>query len=189
MQRINLFTTDLLPQREWLEFRRVIWLLPMVIVLLLLLAYGQRMALQQERASTQKARDDMQSVLNQIADMSRQLPQTTVIVDAATLRQQLHERQTFLASLQSESAVQKGFSPFLLQLAQQSDPAIWLTDIQIDPTAVQLKGATLKPENMPDWLLTLQQPKTPSALRFGQLQLQRVDDKPILQFTVHGQWQ
>jgi Tfp pilus assembly protein PilN len=189
MQRINLFSADLLPKRDALDFRRALWLLPAVFALLIIVALWQRAALHQERQRTDSARADVQAVLDQISAMSRQLPASAPAVSIEQLRQQLTERQAVLAALTSEHSASQGFSAFLMRLAEHADPAIWLTAITLDHAQVQLQGATVKPENLPDWLLSLQHGDGDKTLRFGQLQLQRVDDKPVLQFEVNGQWQ
>ena len=186
MQRINLLSADMLPQREVLDFQRALWIVPLFAIVLLAIAFYQRSLLQQERGATAAARASLQQVLDQISQVSRGLPPVRPLLSADELQARLQERQTFLASLQRSDWSHNGFSRVLQSLAEQTDNGIWLTSIHIDAQSVKLKGGTIAPDKLPDWLARLQQQSSFTPIQFAHLQLQRPEDKPFLAFDVQG---
>jgi Tfp pilus assembly protein PilN len=189
MQRINLFSPDMLPKRAPMDFRRALLIVPIFLLFMAVVVWWQKSVLNDEQTRTNNARDDLDAVLTQIAELSQQLPSTPHIVDIPQLQQQLQERQAFLAQLQQKNTIQKGFSPVLKQLSDAAVTSIWLTDIHADAGTLILKGETLTPDKMPDWLVQLQNGPSDQSLQFSQLKLQRLDNKPVLAFSVNGAWQ
>lgn len=184
MQRINFYSTELLPQRERLDFRQMLFVLPVFLLLLIAITFYQRGLLQQEKQQSLAARESMQTVLEQISQLSAQHVPNARPVNIEELRLRLAQQKKLLAELAAQDWSDRGFSDILNSLAMQAEPSIWLTVIGVDKNAVQLKGATLKPENIPDWLARLQQQAALSDVHFTQLQLLRDDNKPIVNFEV-----
>jgi Tfp pilus assembly protein PilN len=70
-----------------------------------------------------------------------------------------------------------GHASLLLALARQSDPAVWLTGLQVsaDHTSLELRGRMLDPAALPGYLAHLQVEPLLHGRRFAQLGLRRVD--------------
>lgn len=187
MQRINFFSADLLPQRQRFDFRQLLFALPVVFVLLIIVWCYHFFALRHLHTLTQQQQTKLEQLLNDVQQKQASVAAEQPLLPLIELQEQLKQRQAFLYNVQKQSGSLQGFSQVLDALAQQAQPSIWLTGIYVDARVLQFKGATLKPDQMPDWIAQLQQLPALQNAHFSQLELQRDGDKPILIFDLNGQ--
>jgi hypothetical protein len=177
---INLFDPSLRPRKVLLPARIFAPALGAVAALLVTCAVLQS---HETRIATQARRqlESQSATLHaDIRKLSEQLgahrPSPEVQAKAA-LREALRaSREAAVAALRTSSGVQDGgHARFLRALARQSTDGLWLTDVTVagDGSDIALRGRTLDPELVADYLRRLGREEALRGLAFNQLAFQR----------------
>lgn len=175
-QQLNLYDRSLQRQRSWGLGSVGLGLGGLMLVcagIALLLQLGNRQSmgyLNETEASLKVAQARLQA--------GQALAPAALILDVQHLRA-LDEAQRRLRSLIESGAVgrRSGHAVWLLALAQQSHPAVWLTGLTIgtDSDALELQGRMLEAAALPDYLRRLNAEPQFKGRQFAQLQLRRVE--------------
>ena len=159
--RINLLSSDLLPEQQRLTLQRTVLLWAGCLLLLVafqLYQQFQRANYQQQLLKLQQQQQDKQVVStglsNQLAAMA---PSQILLNQKQKLQGELRFHQQLLNQIQQESSGH--YSAVLAALADADHPDIWLQAIQYDGQQLALSGATRSPDSVAEWLVALgQQP-------------------------------
>ncbi|MFC3912545.1 PilN domain-containing protein [Pseudaeromonas sharmana] len=188
--RINLYSEDLKPQRQWLSLLNfsLLW----AGTLLVLLASGSVMALwlhQQEgihrelslsHNALQLERDRLQAELNQRrSDLGLQQR-----YEAS--QEELLSRQQLLEVLQGRAPLRSaGYAAVLEDLARVRVADIALERIQLQADMMSLQGAARSSPSVPAWVSRFSSAKSLSGRAFAELQLTR-NPQGLLQFRLNS---
>lgn len=162
-QQVNLYVPELHPRREPLLFRQVAWGGGGLLLILLVIATAlgglqrsERRALLAVQAQVEQVRADVEQMsvaLEGLQEDPALLRQIAQLTDAVKRRQQLVER----VSGEIEGATATHFSAYLIGLARQHQPSVWLTRIDVDPAAGTLvvEGEAQQADQIPAYLQRL----------------------------------
>lgn len=173
-QQVNLYTAELRPQRDSLEFRRLLSALGVVVLVLVIagLVLGWREHAQ--AASHAALQTQVTRLQNRTTALSTQLQgmhADPALQQAVTgLKQAIAERRKLLGRLHRiTGAAPEGFSPVLSALARQSIPGLWLTQVRVDGETggIALAGSTRDPETVPRYLARLRTEPAFAGKAFG----------------------
>lgn len=179
-QQVNLYTAELRPQRDPLEFRRLLTALGVVaavlIVVGLLLGWREH-GLAVRHAQLQARVTDLQSRATDLSNELQGMHADPALQQAVTgLKQAVAERRKLLGRLhQVTGSSMQGFSPVLTALARQSIPGLWLTRVQVDGKTggISLAGSTRDPETVPRYLARLRTESAFAGKAFGEFRMRQ----------------
>lgn len=175
-QQLNLYDQRLRRQRRW-GLRHTCALLGALLLLCALTELSLQLAIRHSRVRLARA----ETLLNQQRAELQGLQAGT----PATLQHELQQLRALdagqrrLRSLIDSGAAgrRNGHAAYLLALARQSQPAVWLTGFRIsaEGDALELQGRMLDAAALPDYLRRLNAEAQFKGRQFAQLQLKRVD--------------
>jgi len=177
-QQINLYDAALERQRDWLTFVNVA--AGGATLLALFLAWGSwthwrasdlEAASTAVAASLQQLRDQAASLDTQIKAMT---PNPQLADELAGARLTVENRRAVLAVLQKGLGPgAASFADYLRGLARQGTGDPWLTGFSVDAdgNAMEIRGRTLDPATVPDYIRRLNNEKVFQGQTFGALQM------------------
>jgi hypothetical protein len=82
----------------------------------------------------------------------------------------------------------EGFSAQLAALARRHTNGLWLTELRIHGAgrSLELVGKTIRPDLVPEYLLSLGKEQALAGQRFERMQIERADGEPTVSFRVTG---
>jgi Tfp pilus assembly protein PilN len=187
MQQVNLFQAEYSPTPQRLGLRVLLQAAIGTLLVLLVIGVFLLQQLSRERSRSEEARAGLDSVITAISQSKgNEHARQRVAEQMQQLRTRLEEQQALLADLQQREQRQThGFASLLHALAAQHDSRLWLTHIALKDERLLLAGETLNAAAVPAWLGQLQHQPPIQGLRFGGLQLLRIESKPgVLAFAV-----
>ena len=137
-------------------------------------------SLRQELAVTQEAHQASKMALDQFKAMNtKKALDETIAVRIEKYEEMLRQRQTFLKRLNDENfGNTRGFSEYLLAMARQKFPNIWIEElvIQGEASAFGIKGKAVSPTDITFFLTSLQKEPALDGITFDDLTLSRQPD-------------
>lgn len=137
------------------------------------------------RSELRQAEQKLASASKQLAEITRQFGGKergpTIAKRIAQLEREIAERERVQQILQRGIfSNTEGFSPYLVALARQHQPGVWLTALDITGAAEQmaLSGRSIDAELVPRYLQKLSQEQRLSGIEFHVFQLARPQGKP-----------
>jgi len=183
-QQLNLFNPVFLRQKKYFSSRTMVRGLAVVLVALVVLNVLQRIQLadierQLEEATRQH--EDAQRQLTKFGAEAKRLPSNVLGDEATRLEAQLKAQEALLEGLDSGALGNtKGFSPYLIALARQAVPGVWLTGFTANGSdgPLAIRGRLLRPELLPSYIRTLNREDVLRGHGFGELKLIAREEKP-----------
>ncbi len=190
-QQVNLLIDDLRPQRAILTAVQAMSAVGVVAVLLVAMSTyqwfvetqvaAQRDALAAQLAVLADANEKARASINLVED-----PKLAAVV--ADLRAQLQSRTALTAALGgSTNGRSAGFAEHLDELAANSQPGLWLTDVELTDggSRIRLAGMTTDPVLVPRFLKSLGGGTQFAGHHFDKFEL-AAGDTGALHFTITG---
>lgn len=188
-QRVNLYTPELRPTREWWSLNQLVGASALALLIMLLAGGGLRWSLASEQAALESKRQETAELQLLVEQMEASLadrrldPALQSSVDQ--LERQMRQRRDLVnRTEQLTSDARTGFSPYLSSLARQSDNALWLTRIRLNLISgnLRLQGETASGDQVPRYMHRLKQEPLFSGRRFGDFALEREEQAQTLRF-------
>ncbi|MDX1588774.1 MAG: PilN domain-containing protein [Oleiphilaceae bacterium] len=190
-QRVNLYTPELRPRREWLTLNQLVLAGALCVLLMGLVSLALRWELGQEQQQLAQLRSEHAALTRVVEEMETALSERGVEPglqeQVAQLERQVRQRRDLLSRTeQLTGGGEKGFSPYLRSLARQSDSGLWLTRIRVDLRSDQLRlqGRTKSGDQIPRYLNRLKQEPLFSGHGFGDFALERDPESGVLEFRL-----
>ncbi|MCT8988004.1 PilN domain-containing protein [Shewanella phaeophyticola] len=187
---INLYSVDLLPQKQRLTLSRLIQVLVLlVMVSICFYAFGlwQQSELQtlQQQANNKKAQ--LSAEKKQLEDQIAARKPNTALADQVELEEQrLALKRRLKDELsQRKNLISQGYSPLLTDLAAVADANVWLSHISIEqqdnaPQRIQFEGFGRTPQSIPLWIDKLKNTVTLKGYAFSAMTMNRGDTQPLM---------
>lgn len=184
-RRVNLYVAELQPEICLVSpnLAMATWGAALLLIGVLALFGTQK----QQALGERKAQLDFQ--LQSKRGMHKALEEAKLKrVPDPTLREALLEQQQVLASKQRirnelkrrEALKYQGFSNLMLDLAQQHDGNVWLTQISLDENKLRLQGHTLDSAAVPKWINSLSDTEFFAGREFAAARVFReAEDQPL----------
>jgi len=159
---INLYDPALLRHRQWLTAANLLFALAMVFVVML--GWGAWARIEAAGLAEQVAALDgrLQAARAESVALEGQLSNRKadpkLELDLAAMKELLGVRQEILATLGQEAGPQMtGHADYLRGLARQSVANLWLTGFSVGPdgTRMEIRGRTLDPALLPEYIRRL----------------------------------
>lgn len=129
-------------------------------------------------SDTKRQLDAEKSQLEQ--ELNARVPDQKLVQRANLEQQQLDLKRLLLGELSKREALtSKGYSQLLTELAQVSDPSVWLERIQVKDQDYIFQGYSQHPEGVPLWLEKLKSTETFKGQAFATMSMNRGEDKPL----------
>lgn len=182
--RINLYSAELLPAKLRLSFARTL-LFSLGLLLLggVFLAFGwwqqqqvnqQLQTLQQQNATLEQQKNSLQQAL------SKHQPDAALQAKLSQMTQELQLKTLLLTELaKREQFKSSGFTNMLEELAKVADGSVWLSHIHLAPQNLLFEGYTLKPENVPNWVVRLSDTESFKGKAFASMTMNRGEQQPL----------
>jgi MSHA biogenesis protein MshI len=182
---INLYDPSLLKRREWLTAANLAFALALVLVVMLGWGAWARIdaaSLTEQAAaldgSLQAARAESVALASQL---SNRRADPKLELDLAAMKELLGVRQQILTTLGQEAGPQSiGHADYLRGLARQSVGNLWLTGFAVGPdgTRMEIRGRTLDPALLPEYIRRLNAEPAFRGHRFAALNVRAPEPVP-----------
>jgi hypothetical protein len=159
---INLYDPALLRHRQWLTAANLLFALALIFVVMLgwgawarIVAAGLAEQVAALDGRLQSARAESVTLAGQL---SNRRADPKLELDLAAMKELMGVRQEILATLGQEAGPQKlGHADYLRGLARQSVANLWLTGFSVGPdgTRMEIRGRTLDPALLPEYIRRL----------------------------------
>ena len=161
-QSINLYHSSLLPSKERLPLKTVLWVNGIALLLLSALTVGMDHFIELKQRESDKVTALVRSIDNDIdtltdkLEMKRNTQFLQKNLDA--LRLKVENREQLLDYMQTSelSLRTTQYQNVMDDLANFHNPNLWLTSITITNDELRLTGNTIRPSAIPEWLQKLQ---------------------------------
>lgn len=190
MQRINLYQDELKEAKIPLPARQMLAVAGLALAGMIALGFWARTWPAGPRAEAdaiQKQADQQDQVVQGLQDqVARMAPNEALVRQAEALRTRLRNIRLMRQAV-TPSQARVNFSWYLEGLGRQSRNGIWLTEIRIGDQgrAFLLRGGTLDPAMVPDYVQALENEPIFAGLSFDDLSMSLVEnDLPYLQFSI-----
>jgi type IV pilus assembly PilN-like protein len=175
-QQINLFHEALSPRRERWRAAHGLWAAGAMLLTGWALAQGLNAASAQRDAQVQQLRQQMAAErerLQRNGGLPASLPQFSQ-AELDRLRGLDAAQQRVQAVLAAQGAGRtQGYTPYLLALSRQAQPALWITGftVSMDGEGLEIRGRMLDAAALPDYLRSLNGEAQFKGRSFAQLNL------------------
>ena len=185
MQQINLYVSELRPQRIPFAAKQIALALA-VLVLVLIAIQGllqwQGSRVQNEQRQAELRLSELQQRFQTLEQAVAQMRiDENLKVETARLAQQLENTRSLFNALNPGGSVAQAeqFSSVLEGLARQRQDGLWLTQIGVlnAGQSLELRGVVVKPELLPVYLQKLKTEPAFAGRQFNVLQLQTPEDR------------
>jgi cell division protein FtsL len=191
-QQINLYQPVFRQQRKIFSARTLLLILVVVTVLLLALYVHARWtlaALNHTATSIEEQYRQMETQLGNLEIVNQSADSGALDSEIERLRHSINEQQSILDGF-DKLAVRSaaGFGEFFDALARQTLPGLWLTGIRLTQDGeTELRGITLDPKLVPDYLQLLPDQPRFRSLQQGSLHLVRHEpDDADIEFRIRS---
>ena len=161
-QSINLYHSSLLPSKERLPLKTVLWVNGIALLLLSALTVGMDHFIELKQRESDKVTASVRSIDNDIDTLTDKLEmkRNTQFLqkDLDALRLKVENREQLLGYMQTSelSLRTTQYQKVMDDLANFHNPNLWLTSITITNDELRLTGNTIRPSAIPEWLQKLQ---------------------------------
>jgi len=161
-QSINLYHSSLLPSKERLPLKTVLWVNGIALLLLSALTVGMDHFIELKQRESDKVTALVRSIDNDIDTLTDKLEmkRNTQFLqkDLDALRLKVENREQLLDYMQTSelSLRTTQYQNVMNDLANFHNPNLWLTSITITNDELRLTGNTIRPSAIPEWLQKLQ---------------------------------
>lgn len=192
MQQVNLYVEELRPKPVTLPAGMIliIWMAGFLV----LLALGAWMSIQSGSAAAElaAARETRDQLVNRVEQVQATLAARKVSPDLVARQKQLKSELTraraFNAQVAQRLTRETGVQPAAIMtgLARRVDTSwLWLTGIGMDLSgAFVLKGETLAPKRLPEWLARLSEEPAFRGATFSYLDVEREEGASASRFVI-----
>lgn len=190
MQRINLYTDEFHPQRQWLSPQRCLQLWGAVLGVGLLIASVQgwsshRLSADAKVLQTQVS-DEQRNFESDQAQLAQRKQSPELSVELEHSNAEEAAKTELLEALKAGALSGKqGYTRIFTGLARNTMEGLWLTDIEIAADDVNLKGVTRKADFVPAYIDKIVSDSDFGPREYRSLKLQ-TDDKGLLTFELRG---
>ena len=161
-QSSNLYHSSLLPSKERLPLKTVLWVNGIALLLLSALTVGMDHFIELKQRESDKVTASVRSIDNDIDTLTDKLEmkRNTQFLqkDLDALRLKVENREQLLGYMQTSelSLRTTQYQNVMDDLANFHNPNLWLTSITITNDELRLTGNTIRPSAIPEWLQKLQ---------------------------------
>jgi Tfp pilus assembly protein PilN len=181
MQRINLYTAEFRPRRQYLSLPNVAVAAVIALLLGVLIFAGQwwhgthlRSELAELQTNVTTARSELE---NAKVKLAVHVPSSELAAQLTQRSEEVAAKDELLAALKNTPQLtRKGYSPVLASLTRHPLAGLWLTHVDIVGDEVNLSGLTRKAELVPDYVDTLVKDADFGAQSYEVLAMQATDD-------------
>lgn len=181
-QQINLLLPELLPKRDWLDLRWVLWAAGFFALLIVGLSWNARReaaAAEATRASVQQELDGLQKM---VAEMNRSLlerkPDPALVQEVSRQRDALALRERALQLVdEGKAGSPRGFSELLSGFSRQVMDGVWLTGFDFSGKQIEIRGRLREYSLLPAYIRRLNAEEVFRAYRFSALDMKGVEPK------------
>lgn len=190
MQRINLYQDELKEAKVLLPARQMLVIAGLALAGMAALGSWSQTWSSGPRAEAdaiQKQADQQDQVVRGLQDqVARMAPNEALVRQAEALQSRLRNTRLMRQAVAPSRGL-INFSWYLEGLGRQSRDSIWLTEIRIGDQGrtFLLRGGTLDPSLVPEYIQSLENEPIYAGLSFDNLSMSLVeDDLPHLQFSI-----
>ena len=186
--RINLYSADMQPQLQVLSLHStlVIWLVcALFLFVIYFFQFNQNQELQSEFAEL-KSQKKQQSLLvkNMLAELGKRQNDQKLLDEIEQKQIILRIKNRVVNELNGqENLKSNGFSQLMLDLANNHESGLWLTQISLNERKTMIQGAALESSSIPKWVNNLGLSEYFKGQEFASTRLYR-DEKQQLFFIL-----
>lgn len=179
---INLYHPALLPSKERLPLKTVLWVNGTALLLLLALTVGMEQYLELKKQKADEVTASVKNIDNEINILTDKLAAKrdtqSLQKDLDALRVKVENREQLLGYMQTGelSLRTTQYQNVMDDLANFHNPNLWLTSITITRDELRLTGNTIKPSAIPQWLQKLQGSTFFKGKTFSTVKFENDDD-------------
>lgn len=182
--RVNLYSASLLPVKLLVSFNHLINSLIALLILASLVGatiYSFTLSLTADNADLQKTAQQLNSQKAELeAALSARKPNQQLVKQVELLAQQVELKRLLLTKLdQQEALTSFGYSQLFKDLANVSEPHLWLNRISVVENRFIFEGYTDKPHYVPLWVDKLSGTETLQGHAFATMTMDRGDNQPL----------
>ena len=187
--RVNLYTADLLPQKQRLTFSRMMITVAVLVccsLLVYVIGVWHEIELQAEKRQATAKQNQLVTQKTQLEQqLAKRKPDADLIAKVELEQQRLSLKQLLKDELsQRKALISQGYSPILTDLAKVADASVWLSRISIeqqlaDPQRIEFEGYGRYPQSIPLWIDRLKMTSTLKGYAFSAMTMNRGEDKPL----------
>lgn len=193
MQQINLYQDILKKPREWLTHQQLGYALGGVLLVLVLISFGQAWrnnALQDELQVLQAEERQIMARLEEVTRQLSEVSNTGAITGTISQKEaELKDKQYVLQALTGRQFGNTiGFAEQFSGLARQAIDGVWLTGLHIHAggARMNLSGSTYDAQMVPRYLQRLSKEPSFNGLEFQTFQMQRVENNRRIDFDLRS---
>jgi Tfp pilus assembly protein PilN len=182
--RVNLFSAELLPAKLRLSFARTI-IISLVLLLLgggiLISIWWQQQQINQRLQTVQQQNNVLEQQKDSLQQaLAKHQPAVTLQAKVSQMTQEQQLKTLLLNELtKREQFKSSGFTNMLQELAAVADGSVWLSHIRLAPESLLFEGYTLKPENVPNWVVRLGDTDSFKGKAFAAMTMNRGEQPPL----------
>ncbi len=191
-QRINFYTDDFKPKREYLTLENMMmaWFAAIILVLALYNLESKKVTIAKTNYQMAEKREQHQQRQLQSLQSSFAERGDAVVLEKTleAFQANLVQREFVLEQLGLKAdGMAKGVASLMRDLADRPIKDLWLTEIEINQGQLSLSGLTKDVEKIPQLIKRLQKLKSIHDRRFARLAVNQVEDqKGMLSFTLQS---
>ena len=190
-QRINLFSNDLLPPKEYFNVKSLIFAhvsLVFLGVVVALYGFVSGKNYQEDIAAIDveinKKKQENQEYKKSLTTKQKA---DTLTPQIDLLKQQIASEQSLGIYIQTHKQKENLlFSPLFFALSEANQPNIWLTRIQADAAHIRIEGHVGSPQDLPFWIERLKEQDIFIGRTFSKVEMKRAENHAFLDFVLNS---
>lgn len=191
MQQINLYLPEFHPRKEILSFPQMLMAIGGIV--LLFVAYGMWQSsnlsiIEQQIAQEKNMLEPLRVQQKELDKLLANRPdEKRVDSDIESLQNEVDLKSKALEVLKgSDISASKGFSLLLEELARNKNKNIWFTDITVKNDVLLIKGQTLDPKLISEWIESTEKQQA-LGRQFAAIDIQRNENNSrVFEFELSG---
>lgn len=186
--RVNLYEQKFRPTLELLSlnFTIAVWVTSLVLVLFIgFNIYQTQKSVEREALAAAKELADKTAVMDVLVDGKNNKTQDAALIsELEQTQKQLAIKKSIISELANrEEQRSRGFSALMFDLANNHQPELWLTEINLDGKQIKIKGGAVDSTALPLWVNQLSSANYFIGTEFAAARLFR-DENEQLQFVL-----
>lgn len=186
--RVNLYEQKFRPTLELLSlnFTIAVWVTSLVLVLFIgFNIYQTQKSVEREALAAAKELADKTAVMDVLVDGKNNKTQDAALIsELEQTQKQLAIKKSIISELANrEEQRSRGFSALMFDLANNHQPELWLTEINLDGKQIKIKGGAADSTALPLWVNQLSSANYFIGTEFAAARLFR-DENEQLQFVL-----